>query len=260
MAKSNRRRDAERRAAAAQRQRQNRQVDAQVSRRRRSLLIAIVTVATIVVVVGVFLLVKTLGSKPTVSAGSVHGSTPHYGVFVGKPTAAATMVVYEDFQCPVCKAFENLRNSELMADVAKGTLRIEYRPIAILDSQSSTNYSTRSLNASACVLNATNATDWKKFHDLLYANQPAEHSSGLTDEQLAQYAAQAGASGDSVGQCIDNLSFGDWVASATNAASRANITATPTVQLGGQTLSSATLASDTKFAQAIAAAAKASGQ
>ncbi len=39
---------------------------------------------------------------------------------------------------------------------------------------STTQYSTRSLNAAACVTAQGGSAAFLKFHDLLYANQPAE--------------------------------------------------------------------------------------
>lgn len=209
--------------------------------------------ALVVVVVGVlgFVIYQSVTAAPTVQATSVKGATPHYGVVLGKSDAKASMVIYEDFQCPVCRAFENLRNGELMSDVADGTLRVEYRPIALLDQMSSSKYSTRALSASACVLNGTDRTVWKTFHDLLYTNQPAENSPGLTDIQLADYAAQAGATSTSVRTCITDETYTNYASSATLAASKVGVLATPTVLLNGKTMSNTTYAHDAAFTAAI---------
>lgn len=255
MAKSNKRRDEERRSAAAARVAEMRRVQQAAERRRRTLIVSAAAVAVIVVAVAAFVLVKSQNKAKTVAAGGVAGSTASYGFVVGDTAAPASLVVYEDFQCPACKSFEDLDGSTVDKYVADGKLKVEYRPIAFLNGQSSTEYSTRSLNAAACVTDNTDTTTFKKFHDLLYANQPAEGSAGLTDDQLITYAKQAGATSPAVGTCIKDQTFKDWASSATDAASRAGVSATPTAQLNGQDLPSSSLAPVGAFTQALDAAA-----
>jgi protein-disulfide isomerase len=220
-------------------------------RRRRSLTVSAVAVAVLVIVVGVFVFIQTRSSAPTVAATGVHGSTGGYGFVVGKADSPASLVVYEDFQCPSCKAFEDTDAATIDKKIADGTLKVEYRPIAILDRFSSTDYSSRASNASACVRNATDATTWKAFHDLLFKNQPAENSAGLTDDQLTTYATQAGATAPSVGTCISDNTYKNWVSSATEASSKAGVTATPTVLLNGDNVSIDDLNDVTAFEKLI---------
>lgn len=255
MVKSNKRRDDDRRSAAAAKVAEMQRAQQAAERRRRTLIVSAIAVAAIVVIVGGFILYQASQSSKTVAAGGVAGSTGDYGFVLGKPSAPASMVVYEDFQCPVCKSFEDLDAATMQKYVDDGTLKVEYRPVAILDRSSTTEYSTRALNAAACVSNATDVATWKKFHDLLYANQPPEQTAGLTDDQLVTYATQAGAGSAAVGTCIKDRTFGDWSSSATEAFSKAGLSGTPTVQLNGQTVDNSTLSSADTFGQAIEAAA-----
>ncbi len=244
MAKSNKRRDEERRRAAAEKVAEMQRAQKVAERRQRSLMVSAIAVAVIVVIVGVFVLVQHNKSTPTVAAAGVGGSTGNYGFVVGKPNAPASMVVYEDFQCPVCKQFETTDGSTIQKYITDGKLKVEFRPIAFLDRMSQgTEYSSRSLNAAACVRNYTDATTFKLFHDLLFKVQPAENTSGLTDAQLVDYASKAGATQPAVATCITDRTYKDWVASATEAASKAGVTGTPTVKLNGQDVPLDTLAS-----------------
>jgi protein-disulfide isomerase len=108
--------------------------------------------------------------------------------------------------------------------------------MAFLDTSANDQYSTRALNAAGAVLAAGGPTAFQTFHDLLFANQPDEGGSGLTDDQLVQYAEQAGATGTKVEQAIRDLTYGDWVKSATDQASKDGVTGTPTVLVAGQKL------------------------
>src|SRR5204863_10129589 len=99
--------------------------------------------------------------------------------------------MYEDFQCPNCRDFEAADGATLKTWQQAGIVRLVYHPVAFLDQASSTHYSTRALDAAASVEDSS-PDAFQAFHDLLYANQPAEGGAGLPDSTLARLAAQAG--------------------------------------------------------------------
>ena len=105
-------------------------------------------------------------------------------IVVGSADAPVTVDLYEDFQCPNCKAFEAESGSTLAQLVADGTVQAHYHGMAFLDTSANDQYSTRALNAAAVVLATAGPDAFQTFHDLLFANQPAEGGSGLTDDQL----------------------------------------------------------------------------
>ena len=57
-------------------------------------------------------------------------------------------------------------------------MQAHYHAMAFLDTRANDQYSTRALNAAAAVVDAAGRDAFQKFHDLLYANQPAESGSG----------------------------------------------------------------------------------
>lgn len=170
-----------------------------------------------------------------------------------KPKVVVTMI--EDFQCPACRAFESTFSDALAKLRQDPTVALDYTPIAFLDQMSSTQYSSRSANASACVAESTakngDFSTWLKFHNLLYANQPEENTAGLTDDQLNEYAEQAGA--HNVHQCIDSGQFRGWVKNVTTRALQSGVNATPTIRINGKPYE---LSTPDAFLQAVAAAAK----
>jgi protein-disulfide isomerase len=256
VAQTKKRRDSERRSAAARKVEDMRRAQLAAERRRRLIVISLSVVAVLVAVVVTAIVVQTSRSEPATPAAGVPGSTAHYGVLVGQPSAPVHVVIYEDFQCPFCREFEATSAGLLKQYVAEKKISVEYRPIAFLDQHSTSQYSTRSLNAAACVTAAGGSDAFLKFHDLLYAHQPAEGTAGLPDSQLLSYAKQVGVSGRKVQSCIDGEQYRGWTVGATNASSKAGINGTPTIFVNGSPFTDIT--SRDALAQAIRSAANVS--
>ncbi len=154
----------------------------------------------------------------------------------------ANITMYVDYQCPYCNEFETANATQIGQWLDGGIATVEIHPIAILDSSSSgTKYSTRAASAAACVANY----DPNKFYAVnsaLFANQPAEGGTGLTDAKILSVLKGAGASSASITKCVNNGTFKDWATSATNRvltkplpnSSMKKLTGTPTVIVNGQ--------------------------
>ena len=164
------------------------------------------------------------------------------------------MVAYEDFLCPVCGAFEAETGSWLADQVAAGQIELEYRPIAILDESSSTDYSTRAANAAACVADQAGPEAYVAMHGELFAQQPAEGGPGLPDDTLVELAVKAGAEQDAVSSCIEDGTFEDWVAQVTDRASDDGVTGTPTVLVDDEQVAPGASPRSTTLKQAVDAA------
>ncbi|WGW12574.1 thioredoxin domain-containing protein [Saxibacter everestensis] len=160
---------------------------------------------------------------------------------------AAHLKVYLDFQCPVCKTFEELNGANINSWAQAGNVSIEYVPLPFLDRMSGgTKYSTRSANAAACLSDVA-PDKYLGYMTTLFENQPEEGGTGLPDEDLITYAKEAGVdvqapiktkSEDdepvSFTECVTNLHYGDWVKTVNDAAAEDNVSATPTVLLNGE--------------------------
>jgi protein-disulfide isomerase len=152
------------------------------------------------------------------------------GVAVGDSGAPVTIDLYLDFQCPACAQYEQQVEATIDGLVASGRARVVYHPVAYLDRFSSTRYSSRSSAAAGC---AADAGVLPRFVRLLYRNQPPEGGAGLPDERLVELGAQAGAGAD-LATCVQDGRYAGWTRAVTDAASRAGISATPTVLVNGE--------------------------
>jgi protein-disulfide isomerase len=220
-------------------------------RRRTAAVVTGVVVVVLAIAVAVGISVyRTQSPSPSSSAVVPKGGTAT-GIVVGRTGAPVTVDVYLDFLCPVCREFETTTGPTLDRYVAAGTVRVVYHPVAYLDRLSGgTRYSTRSSAASAC---AADAGVFPQYLKSLYANQPPEGSTGLTDEQLAALGRRAGATSRAFADCVTGGRYLAWTAQVTEAASRAGVTGTPTVLVDGRPVQP----TPTQVTAAIEAAAKA---
>ena len=146
------------------------------------------------------------------------------GVLLGKgllPVSSAEakkgnqIVVYQDYQCPICKLFKDPNASQMKAWVDSGLATVEYHPISFLDGQSLNNYSSRSTNAALCVAHSQP----EKFYDVntaMYVNQPQENTPGPSDSELKETLRGAGVViNDEINTCIDQKRYAKYIENRT---------------------------------------------
>jgi protein-disulfide isomerase len=223
MSKQDRPHDRSSRAAAALREQQRQEA------RRRNAMIGGVVLVLLVAIVGGFLVVR---SQDTTSAVTAPATGSKYGVTVGPASAPHTVVIYEDFLCPYCGELEATTHDDLARLAAAGKVRVEYRPFELLSTLG--DYSARSAGAFSIVLDKSGPAVAKKFHDLLYENQPDEKGPFPDDAALVKLAVQAGAQESAVKSAIEGEDGSAWVKGATRAAFDAGVRSTPTVLLDGK--------------------------
>ena len=234
--KSNATRRAEQ-LAASERAAAVRREQERVETRRRNLLIAIGVALVLALVVGVGYAVQSSRDTSGATATPPAGAVDDYGLPYGDDAAPVTVTVYEDFMCPFCGDFEAASGDALDGLVDSGDVRVDYRVLSFLDRASNgTDYSTRAAGALGVVLDESGPEVAVAFHDLLFENQPEEDSDGLSDDELVDLAVEAGADESAVRGPIEDGVFEQWVANGTDAASKAGIAQTPTVQVDGDTI------------------------
>lgn len=242
MSKRNKAAERAARAAALKAERERKE------RQRRIRTIAAVVVGLVVVVVAAFL-VQNLRDSTGEAATPPAGTVDDFGVVVGDAGAPTTITIYEDFQCPICGEFEAEIGEELDAGIEAGTVKVDYRMVSFLDSQSGNEYSSRAMNAAAVVLDTAGVDVFKSFRDDLFANQPEEGTDGPTDADLIETAVAAGADEAKIRTPIEDKSFDQWIKNATEQMSVDGVNGTPTVFIDGE------LAGETpaQYAEAIRA-------
>ncbi len=217
------------RAAAALRQQQA------AERRRRFVIVG--AVVAVLVVIGVLLGVLISSGDDTGKAVDESGTpanTDGYAVVVGDADAPLTMKFYEDPQCPVCQQFEAAVGPQVEQAIADGKVKVEYHVVSFLDRASENDYSSRAANALYVVADAAGPEVFAEYHQLLYENQPAEGTAGPEDDQLVEWAVEAGADEADVRPGIEDKVYEQFVTNATDQMSKDGVNGTPGVFIDGE--------------------------
>ncbi len=163
---------------------------------------------------------------PPLSAGEVD-------LKMGKSDAPVKVIIYEDFQCPICRELESSTRTFLRENAAKGKVYVEYQPINLL---ATLPYSAKALNAWAAVLHSASPQAALKLHDLLYDNQPYEQQSdSISDAQIAGWVKDAGGDNAAVREALKTRDEA-FFSVVNNLMASQGIQGTPTVVINGQQL------------------------
>ena len=215
------------RAQALMRQQQQRE------RRRNLLVVGAVVVAIAIIAVVMFVVTNKNDTTGQTATHVPKNLTGQYDVLIGKSSAPHTIKLYEDLQCPICRDFEKAAGNQVRSAIADGKVKVDYHMVAFLDRESSTNYSSRALNAAMAVLSTAGPQGFLKFHEIAYDNQPAEGSAGVPDSTLIDWAVQSGADKGTVTPLINGNVYHQWVVNATDQMSKDQVTGTPTIFIDG---------------------------
>ncbi|RFU37498.1 hypothetical protein DZF91_32585 [Actinomadura logoneensis] len=247
MSKADRTRTARERMAAERAARAARE------RRNRLLLIIAGVVATAVLIVLVVILVANRGGREGgVTAAPYDGpSAPVTRNPDGSVAMAAAGVskpvleLFEDFQCPGCKALEAALGGTMRQLAAQGRTKLVYRPFHLFQQEPLSGNSERAANAALCVP----ADKWLSYHDTLYKAQPEEGKTGFTPDELVKWGRQLGVTDANFERCVRDMQKRPQVAEMTRyALETRRVQGTPTMFLDGRKL---TVNSKQELTQAV---------
>ena len=208
--------------------------------------VSVAVVAVVAVVVALVVWMNNSATDPgTAPSGS--GIDQQTGaVVVG--SGEQTLDIYIDFMCPACSQFEQTYGDEILDLVNDGTITLNIHPIAILDRYSQgTEYSTRSANAMYCVAEA-DPDAAVPFMQAMFAQQPDENSTGLTDDEILAIAKSVGVEG--IDSCVTDGTYKKFVASMTDKtpiAPGSSGISTPTIAVNGEVISNTTIPAKGQF-------------
>ena len=200
-----------------------------MNRNRLLLLVAALGAAAIVAVVLILVAGNNSTTSPTTTATTVAPSKslagiPQHGDTLGKPSAPATLIVYEDPQCPFCRGW-NVDTLPTVVNqfVRTGRINLEYRGVVIIGPDS-----VRGLRA---IYAAGEQNKLWSFNDALYAHQGAENSGWITNAVILTAAREAGANGQKILADMGSSAVDAALTKAQNEARADQVQGTPTFVL-----------------------------
>jgi protein-disulfide isomerase len=211
---------------------------------RRRTAVGVAVAAVIAVVGGTVAAISTASDGSGATAAAVPVTTPAHTsgtdgtvVVYGRADAPHTLTVYEDFRCPVCREFENSAGQAVQQLADSGTYKIEYHLAAFLDDNLGGKGSKTALAAAGAALDQ-GVDQFKKFHDVLYANQPAETSDAFGDTtRILELAGQVpGLKTAAFTKAVTEGTYLPWASKVAKAFNASGVNGTPTVKLDGRTL------------------------
>ncbi|MFV0429121.1 MAG: DsbA family protein [Arachnia sp.] len=223
--------------------RQQQELEARRKRNNRIIATSLVVIAVVVITVVAIVIIQTLGKQQEVAANqqTPPNATATDGIAAKSagevaPEDAPHVVVYQDYQCPGCAAYEQTFGSALMELVDNGDISVEFVTAHFLDDALKNDSSERAAMAAAA---ADELGYYREFHSTVFANQPPE-GVGYTDQQLREdLPAEAGITGDDLTafqELYDSRVFADFVAAQDSAFTSSGVTSTPTYTVDGTVL------------------------
>ncbi|GAA0290158.1 DsbA family protein [Kineococcus aurantiacus] len=221
-------REARRARAAAMRQRELAR-----ERSRRVLLISVAVVVVLVLVAVVAVVVdRSRGDEVAAGTGTPPGVTADDGGYVlpGTPAAGApTLDIWLDYQCPVCKQFEDVSGEVYPQLAAEGRARVVVHTLSFLDANLGNDSSSRAAQGAAA---AAAQGRFVEYTQEVFANQPEQEGEGYTDDQLEQFAKDAGVADTATWRRqLDDRTWQGFVERVQGAMSDQGVSGTPTVVL-----------------------------
>jgi protein-disulfide isomerase len=155
-------------------------------------------------------------------------------VTMAQPGVTSPVIdVYEDFQCPECRAFENTNGGMIQRLADRGKVKVVYYPFTIFSGQPQLANSVRAWAAARCAPPGR----WAKYHNALYANQPAETAvDGFSVGMLVRLGKQVGITSPAFALCVRSQEYAVQDAPLSDQILNGGVSGMPTLTLNGHVL------------------------
>lgn len=151
---------------------------------------------------------------------------------LGNPDAPVTIVEFSDYECPFCKRHYDQTHAQLKKNyIDSGKVKLVFRdlPLSFHDPMATTE-----AMAANCAKEQGGDAAYYKLHDTMF-EKTTSNGSGLTKDQLNQFAAKQGLNEANFKSCVDTEKFKDEVAKDLADAGSAGATGTPSFVIGKST-------------------------
>jgi protein-disulfide isomerase len=148
---------------------------------------------------------------------------------LGNKDAPVTIVEFSDYECPFCKRHYDQTHAQLLKNyIDTGKVKLVFRdlPLSFHDPMATTE-----AIAANCAREQGGDAAYYKLHDTMF-EKTTSNGTGLTKDQLNQFAAAQGLNEANFKACVDSEKFKDEVAKDLADAGAAGASGTPSFVVG----------------------------
>jgi protein-disulfide isomerase len=201
---------------------------------QRTRLFIIGGVTLVAVVIAILLILPNLPKPVGEIATPVPREHPQaQGTAMGDSNAKVKVDVFEDFQCPSCRAYSQEIEPQLISTyVTTGKVYYVFHNYPFIDSNTVTKESHQAANGSMC---ANEQGKFWQYHDLLFANWNGENQGTFNDNFLLALAGKIdGLDVDAFTTCFKENRYKDDIQSDFDLGQQMGVSGTPSVFVNGQ--------------------------
>jgi protein-disulfide isomerase len=174
------------------------------------------------------------GSRPGGSYAPVTLNADNSVTMAQPGVSGPVLDVYEDFQCPLCRAFEKGNGGMIQRLADQGRLKVVYHPFTMFSDQPQQANSIRAWAAARCAP----ADLWVRYHNELYASQPPETTAdGFPVRLLLRLGRKAGITSRGFAQCVQSQKYAAQNPPLSNQIINGGVNGAPVLTLNGKILS-----------------------
>ncbi len=212
-------------------------IKAQRTKRKRQQRMRTLLVVGGVIVVIIAVIILLTNYSIFLPKGNIVQITPiprpqENGKAFGNPNAKVKILVFEDFQCPICKEFTTSVEPQLDTStyITNGQVYYQFMQWPFIDDSSLAKDSHQAANASMCALEQGRFWD---YHDMLFANQGAENQGSYNDARLKAFAQDLGLNVSQFNSCFSANKYSAQIESDYQQGVSMGVTGTPSVFVNG---------------------------
>lgn len=189
----------------------------------------VIGMVSLVVIIGAVFTVVSNKSSSSVALPPGASKADGYGI-VFNADAKPRIDIWEDFQCPSCKRFEDANGGKILSLINEGKAKVVFHTLSFLGDESVV-----AGMGGGCAAEQGKFLEYKKF---MYTNQQEEHSGTWTKPYVISMAGAAGLDETKFAACLNKDKYRKWLTNVAAAGSDANINGTPTVVIDGNIIES----------------------
>ena len=189
----------------------------------------VIGMVALVVVIGAVFTVVSNKSASNVALPPGASKEDGYGI-VFNADKSPTINIWEDFQCPSCKRFEETNGAKISEIISQGKAKVVYNTLSFLGDESVV-----AGMGAGCAADQGKFLEYKKY---LYDNQQEERSGTWTKPFVISLAGVVGLDETKFAACLNTDKYRKWLTNVSAAGAEANINGTPTVVIDGNIIES----------------------